>query len=306
MRSHAMKPSRTSSPRSTNGGPAPRDLRRAFRDELRRILRRASHHPDGADVHAVRKGITRLRSWLRLARDQIGLRRYRQHNRRLRKSARTLAPLRDARVMLATFEELDSAPSFPDTHQQLRKHARWAKKAMPVAMRKVKHRLAKEHEESRKLPLGRISAEQLAAGLKRLRGEMEAASEAARTAGSVELLHTWRKRAKNYLHALSFVEGTKRVRTRRLARLNQLLGADHDLALLETELAPTRDQPEARALLSVLAERRRKLRSILPGRATVASVRPAHRRGPGSGQRIYGEHVTAALKTAPNQRTSSP
>lgn len=260
MRSHEMKPSRTSSPRSTSGGPAPRDLRRAFRDELRRILRRASHHPDGSDVHAVRKGITRLRSWLRLARDQIGLRRYRQHNRRLRKSARALAPLRDARVMFATFEELDSASLFPETSRQLRKHARWAKKAMPAAMRKVKHRLAKEQDESRDLPLGKISPEQLAAGLERLRGEMEAASEAARTAGSVELLHTWRKRAKNYLHALSFVEGTKRVRTRRAARLNRLLGRDHDLALLETDLTLKCDQPEARALLSVLAQHRQKLR----------------------------------------------
>ena len=256
-----MKSLPTSLPRSKSGALDARDLRRAFIKELRRILRRTAHDSGSRHVHAVRKDITKLRSWLRLARELIGPRRFQKHNRQLRRAARALAPIRDARVMPATFEAISSGSSFPRTDQRLRKQGRCAKTSLPAAMRKVNHRLKKELAASKQLPLEKITVADFAAALERMRGEMEAAAAAARVSGSMESLHTWRKRTKNYLHALAFVEGQKHRHYRAAARINHLLGEDHDLALLAAETTAIGDKSESHPLLAAIARRRAKLQA---------------------------------------------
>lgn len=255
-----MKSSQTHSRRSKTGPRDGHDLRRAFDKELRRLVRRASRHPGTEDVHAVRKGITRLRSWLRLVREEIGTAEFRAHNGRLRRAGRLLAPIRDARVMLAAFEALGVGAKFPDTSKHLRRQSRGATKAAGAVMRQVKRRLDKELTASERLPLKQITAANFAVALERMLGEKDTAFAAARASGSVELLHTWRKRSKNYLHALALLAGTKNRRHQATARINRLLGEDHDLALLETELARHGHEPESRALLTIIAARREKLR----------------------------------------------
>ena len=261
-----MKSARTAALRPRNGARDAGDLRWAFRQELRHNLQLAGRRPRSSTVHAVRKGITKLRSWLRLVREEIGGRRYRTHNRRLRQAARALAPIRDARVILAAFEKITSASVFPNAHQHLRKQARRAKKAAPAMMRKVERKLAKEVAAGERLPPGKITAADFSFALERMRAEMNAAGAAARAARSVELLHTWRKRTKNYLHALAFLAGEKNRRHQSAARINHRLGEDHDLTLLAAELASRRQEPENRALLNLIAVRRAKLqRRLFPG-----------------------------------------
>lgn len=253
----SRKSSRRSKPVSLEG----RDLRRAYRRELRRLLRRAAKDSSHGDVHAVRKGITRLRSWLRLVRQLIGPRRFRVHNRRLRKAARVLAPLRDARVRQKTFETIVAAAEFPQTNRHLSRQARRARKAAPTVMRKVKRRLEQELTATDRLGWKKINAGDLAVALERLRVEMDSAARAARASRSVELRHTWRKRVKNYLHALARLGGKADRRLRAIARASRWLGTDHDLAVLEAKLVAGRDQSEGRMLRSFIRARRAKLRA---------------------------------------------
>jgi CHAD domain-containing protein len=245
-------------PQSKSQLPVARNLRHAYREELRRILRQTSHHPGRSRIHAIRKDITKLRSWLRLAREMIGPHRFRAHNRRLRKAARALAPIRDAHVLRATFAAINSASSFPKTDKYFHKQNRCAKKLMAAAMRTAARCLKKEL--AARLPLKNIGTD-FTAALERMREEMQSASAAARATGSMASLHTWRKRTKNYLHALVFVEGGKKSSHRTIARIGHLLGEDHDLAMLEAELRDRRDKPESPALLALIAARRTKLRT---------------------------------------------
>ncbi|MFA6545911.1 MAG: CHAD domain-containing protein [Limisphaerales bacterium] len=235
------------------------DLRRSFARELRRVLRRASRGSGSADIHAVRKGITRLRSWLRLAREPLGTRRFHTHNRRLRGAARILAPMRDARVTLAAFEAVGSAASFPNTSKRLHRQARRAKQSAAGALRKVKRQLKKEREAISHLPSGKRTRRDFVAGLEEMRGEMNAAFDAARARAGVESLHTWRKRTKNYLHALDFL-GINNRRQKSAARVNQFLGEEHDFTLLEADITAHRSKPECDELLGLIAARRLKLR----------------------------------------------
>jgi CHAD domain-containing protein len=55
-----------------------------------------------ARVHATRKGIKRLRAFLRLARRSVGKNTYRMENTTLRDAARLIAPARDALVLIET------------------------------------------------------------------------------------------------------------------------------------------------------------------------------------------------------------
>jgi hypothetical protein len=251
-------------------------LKQAFGAELRRVLCRAVREPDRQDIHAVRKGIITLRSWLRLVREQIGSRRYDRHNRRLRKAARMLAPMRDARGMFKAFETVSPGTLFPNTRWYLRQQERRAEKTAAAAMRQVKRVLEQELAASDRLPLEKISRPDFAAALERLREEMKAAFTAARASGSTELLHTWRKRAKNYLQALALAgsgEGAGKQSCPVTVRIRKLLGQDHDLALLETELATRRDKPETSALLVRIAARRAQLRRQLFARPRRGVVR---------------------------------
>jgi len=236
-------------------------LRRAFRKELRRFLKRAAPDAGRGAIHAIRKGLTRLRSWLRLVRGQINARQFQTHNRRLRKAARALAPLRDARVRLEAFEGIATASAFPNTSRYLCRQARRAKRAVPDVMPQVKRRLKKEFAASNRLPWAKITATDLAVAVERMRAEVEATFAAARDSDRMELRHTWRKRTKNLQHALGFLTGEDGRQYRAIARINRLLGADHDLAVLEAELVRCRAPAECRSLQASIAARRLRLQA---------------------------------------------
>ena len=61
-----------------------------------------------ASIHNVRKELKRARAALRMLRECIGVTGYRRDNALLRDAARPLTPVRDARVLLQTLEQLDS------------------------------------------------------------------------------------------------------------------------------------------------------------------------------------------------------
>ena len=81
--------------------------------EISRLERLTSGLADPTDldvaVHTTRKGIKRLRAFLRLARRSTGTSTYRIENGALRDTARLLAPARDAYVLVGTARDLDAS-----------------------------------------------------------------------------------------------------------------------------------------------------------------------------------------------------
>jgi hypothetical protein len=235
------------------------DLRRTFRQELRRLCRLAKQSPGHKKVHTLRKGIVQLRSWLRLVRTEIGEAEFHRHNRRLRQAARQLAPARDARVWKDTLEKLGTPARFPQTAARLKRQVKRTRQTLPGALRRVRKRLREELAKSDRLPFKKITHAQLVLALERLHRETEAARAAAGADRSNQNLHAWRKRLKNELQALAFVAGMKTPS----GAITQLLGEDHDLALLAEAANAWRDPRESPRLCRQIAARRARLQAQL-------------------------------------------
>ncbi|MEJ7584061.1 MAG: CHAD domain-containing protein [Acidimicrobiales bacterium] len=84
------------------------EVRRVARDQLAEAIAHLRVEPEPAteDVHKARTSLKKLRSLLRLVRDELGSTHWRNLDRRLRDAGRALAGRRDADVVRATFETL--------------------------------------------------------------------------------------------------------------------------------------------------------------------------------------------------------
>ena len=125
--------------------------------------------------------------------------------------------------------------------------------------------------------------EALQPGLQRLYRRGRRSMRAAVVEPSDEHFHEWRKRAKDLWHALQILRpaAPKRMKARadRAHRLSDLLGDDHDLALLREHVAktafPAEQEATRTALLSVIDRRRGSLqREALKLGARVYGRRP--------------------------------
>jgi hypothetical protein len=190
-------------------------------------------------VHESRKAFKRSRAVVRLVRDEIGDDAYRRENTAYRDMGRRLSAARDARVLVEVLDDLVD---------------RYADEVPPDRFARFRGALAEEHDaETERLhsETGREALEEVNADLERARdrvatwsldsGELQPglqriyrrgrrAFRAASEEPSVENLHEWRKRVKDLWHAAQVL--SKRKRARRLHHLSNLLGDDHDLAVL--------------------------------------------------------------------------
>lgn len=250
-------------------------------------------------VHETRKALKRLRALLRLLEHQLGSDEYARDSDALRNIAQRLSSARDAEVMLATLDALTA------------RHPRKLRRRPGV--RQLRKRLLAEQKRVERATLGdpatrtavvaelhrfraRLTTWQLAdrpgialvqrdlthlykQGQKRhlrvLRGRGE----------QMLAMHAWRKRVKDLRYAAEMLQrrdSPKRSRAqerlrdtaRRADALGELLGEDHDLAVLAQHLrAGKHAHPRAggahtwqtkpntrKALLKAIAKRRRQLR----------------------------------------------
>jgi CHAD domain-containing protein len=225
---------------------------------------------DGEAIHEARKALKRVRAALRLSRDHLGVDRYRQENVILRDAGRQLSGARDARVLLDTFDELAerhpdelSAPARTQLRTALDATAEAAGATDETSASAVVETLADARVRVATWPLPEDGGpEALAAGFERIYRRGRRALRTAEKETSVEHLHELRKRAKDLWHAAQLLRPTAPKRMKKLARrahrLSDLLGDDHDLAVL---LDRSRAQPELLgsgelAALSALVQRR--------------------------------------------------
>ena len=251
-------------------------------------------------MHETRKALKRLRALLVLLRAELGAKRYARENAALRDCGRRLAGARDAEVMLGTLDSLVRRdPSHFTRSAALRTlraqllaerdtaaahaiHDPRVRGEVVIELRAVRARVVRWELRERGFRLLAPGLEGIYSGARRMRiarrappsgpGRGPRARAASRRAGqSVEALHVWRKRVKELRYAAETLDrggkAYKPVRrvARRADRLGEMLGEEHDLALLEARVrersrAFAGERKVRKRLLRLIAARRRKLR----------------------------------------------
>jgi CHAD domain-containing protein len=200
-------------------------------------------------VHEARKALKKVRSLLRLARGTLSASERRRMNRALRDIGRRLSPARDAEVMLQAVDALSEhyAGQLPKTtFNAIKRHL--GAQAKPARDALTNSGLIAEVLEE--LKAQRLSVDQWA--LRRggwqaigdgLRQSYKRGRRAYRTAArkpKVENLHEWRKRGKDLWYHTRLLEpispGIMNGQAKESHHLSDLLGDDHDLAVLRQEL----------------------------------------------------------------------
>ena len=222
-------------------------LHGALDDMLGGMIDAGSHFTDHA-VHVTRKTLKRARAALRLMKAAMGAAAYRSVNQQLRDAARPLTSVRDA---VALLDALKTTRKSRD-NKRLKLYAGLVHRALLNAHRRDREdltggtlRFTGEKLRAVDLTIARTSGNKTDAasawrGLKKTFRSGRKAFSKARKHPSVALLHEWRKQAKYLANEIELAEQIgllKLKKQRRLAgRLGEVLGVDHDLALLSARL----------------------------------------------------------------------
>jgi CHAD domain-containing protein len=231
----------------------------------------------GEAVHACRKRFKRVRATARLVREELATETYRQENSAFRDLGRHLSGTRDSQVLVETLDALCSRyarevgsgafaglrAAMVDDQQAAEQHLREnAAVGAPII---VELRAARTRIAAWRLRHDDVSA--LAPGFERIYRRGRRAFLAAPKDPTDERFHELRKRSKDLWHAAQILSRTAPKMMRSLAdrahRLSDLVGDDHDLAVL-SRYADRRpeclaDEREASVLQTLIARRRREI-----------------------------------------------
>lgn len=248
-----------------------------------RALREDAPVNQARAVHAARKAIKKERALLRLTRSATPPRRRRRENAALRAAGRRLSSSRDAAVMIAALDDLSERYAGQVPHATFT-----ALRERLHADRPIFSDLSPEGPEARAAAELEAIAERIGTwqlrrngftaadgGLDRTYRRGITALRRVRRQPSDENLHAWRKRAKDLWYALRLLSPVcgeiAAGQAREAHRLVDLLGDDHDLAILRRTLLRTGAQVPADfdAVIGLLDHRRGELQA----QAVVAGAR---------------------------------
>ncbi|CAN5670860.1 MAG: CHAD domain-containing protein [Actinomycetota bacterium] len=199
---------------------------------------------DGKTVHEARKSCKRVRATLRLGRKALGSDCYGWANTEVRDAARTLSRARDAAVLATAFDQLLAEAGRPRSFAAVRRRLNTAASAEAGhegdALAEAATRLGGVRDSMAQWPRNADGWKALGSGLQRIYGKGRKAMTAAVADPSDEALHDWRKTTKYLWHALELLRpawpGTLKPLAKQAHELSDLLGDDHDLAVLTTVL----------------------------------------------------------------------
>jgi len=229
-----------------------------------------------AAVHSARKAIKKERSLLRLARGAIPPDQQRAENAALREAARELAGARDAAVRTGTLDQLSDrfagqlpATTFERIREQLRNSGDDQRGGVvgSVSIERAVEELAAVRLRVEDWTLDEDGWSAIESGLMRGYKRGRKAFLRARSGGSDEDLHEWRKRVKDlWYHARLLAPGggpPVQGQAKDAHRLADLLGDDHDLALLRQEIASNAVSipADTDAVVRLIEHRRRELQA---------------------------------------------
>jgi CHAD domain-containing protein len=253
----------------------PDGIRRIVRGQLDQAHTALADSPDDAladAVHEARKSFKRLRATVRLARGAIGDKRYRKENTAFRDSARRLAGVRDASVLIETLANLsgDELPTgtLARLREQLESEREQALRSLRENDQLVAAVLGDLDEARARTAAWTFDAagfEALEPGLRRIYRRGRKAMRQALADPADEHLHDWRKRVKDLWHAEQILLPAAPEKMTNLAKrthdLSDLLGDDHDLAELSLYVARHSDcfdDGASQGALTAVIDRRRK------------------------------------------------
>jgi CHAD domain-containing protein len=239
------------------------------RDALQQLRQESEEDTAGA-VHEARKDLKKLRSVLRLVRDELGDDVYRRENTRFRDAGQLLAGARDAEVKLETLQSLTARFDGRLTEEGLASFARALEEERQRESRLddqgVLVRAVAEIEAGEAAvddwPLRADDWSLIEPGLERAyrRGRNRFAD--VRSEASDEAVHEWRKRVKDLWYQLRIVRNAWPEVLGETAdqahELSDLLGDHHDLAVLRDDGLERREllaDGELERLLAAISER---------------------------------------------------
>ena len=215
-------------------------------------------------IHQARKRCKKIRGIYRLIRPEIP-EVYRRENRRFRDAARELSAVRDADAMIETYDalmnrfgdELEDRRAFANIRRRLtlrRNRIADEEVDLDAKVERVQEALDAARKE---LDGGSLSAEgfaSLEAGLAKTYKRGRKAMRRALAKPTNERFHEWRKRTKYYRFHARLLRGMwKDVLSpleKEVDKLGELLGKDHDFAVLTELLHSEREQFGSKADLA--------------------------------------------------------
>lgn len=216
---------------------------------LERLRESSAGEAETADaVHGARKDMKKLRTVLRLLRDELGTKLYKEENARFRDAARALSETRDAEVKLATLDVLaepsealpeEAVESWRKILARDREAATNAARDEPAVAEAIS-RIEEGLGEIRGWDLEGDSWKLIDAAVTRTYRRGRRAMKAAEKNRGEGDFHEWRKRAKDLWYELRLLSdawsGPLEATSDEAHKLTDLLGDHHDLALLREDL----------------------------------------------------------------------
>lgn len=201
-------------------------------------------------VHQARKRFKKLRALLRLVRPVLGSKTFKAENRYFRDRGRELASARDDQVMLDTLEALADVHADAGIPEELaglhgllverrdaHLHLEGDGKDLGARMAEVADSLGRYPERLADWHIGAEGFDALGPGLTRSYRDGRKALRRVRKAPDDARFHEWRKRVKDHWYHSRLLRGLwsgpMDARIAELKRLSDLLGDDHDLAVLK-------------------------------------------------------------------------
>lgn len=226
-------------------------------------------------VHEARKDMKKIRSAIRLVRDELGDEIYNRENTHYRDVGRTLSGFRDAEVKVETLDRLierfePGGERFARLQEQLEAELHRGRDdgSQEEAMGSAAESLRGGRDRVESWPLRGDGWELIEPGLRRSYRRGRKRLRAVEEDPSVANLHEWRKRVKDLTYQLRLIREVEPALLGSLAEhahlLSEHLGDDHDLALLR-EAAGERgaaflEGGDQRLLFELIDRRRGELR----------------------------------------------
>jgi CHAD domain-containing protein len=258
--------------RSDNSAALTKQLRKELCKQIRRARKKLSKKKGTPDVHEARGHIKKARATLRVLREVMGSRDFHRRDRKLRNAARPLGVVRDAEIELKRIDELmprahagkPYARSGPrevlvrDLHND-----REALTTNAAQMRRSRRRLRRATKGVKRMLRKSALDPRRALGRSYARGK-ETFRVASRMPSNTNL-HRLRKKSKylalqlRVLHKLRALPGDDQSAT--FHHLSDLLGDQHDLAVLKERLQAVRFRRNNPDLKMALEHRLTRLRT---------------------------------------------
>ena len=275
--------------RLKRGESTPVGVRRMAAEQLDKALKHLEREDGKRDehIHEARKAAKRLRALVRLVRRELGDEGYAVENQWYRNASQRLSGLRDATVLVETLDRLVEylGKDVPQSRfarvrawlVERRARAYGQAASSDRAVQEVIADLAQARQRLEQWNLQREGWGGIRAGLQRIYARGRRDFAAAYALPSDEAFHDWRKQVKYLWYHTQILQNVwtpvMQALAAELDQLGELLGQDHDLAVLRTTVLAEFPRAGATATLRALERRIDEVRSQIQARARLLAER---------------------------------